>query len=447
VLKAAYALPMSKHDIQLFRSVSDRDPPKKQVKQLWIVAGRRAGKDSVASAIAVHAAIGADSIAHLLRPGELASVLCLACDRDQSSLVLRYIQGYFQRSELLRDLVKRETQIGLELANNVEVIVATNSYRAVRGRSVLCCILDEVAFYRDEDFATSDKQLYAAIEPSLATLPGSMVIGISTPHKRAGLLYERWRDFYGRDDDDVLVVRGPSLAFNPTLDPKIIEQALARDPQQAEAEWNANWREDISGFLDELWIQRAAVLEPGELPPREGVRYYCGVDPSGGRRDSMCMSISHAEGKRVTIDLVRGRKAPFDPSSVCDEFATVMKRYHVKRATSDRYAAEWTVSSFAARDITIEPADRSKSEFYLEIENIFAGGLIDIPADRVLLHELRSLERRAHRGTRDSVDHPVNGFDDHANALAIAAWLAAAERDPLRVWRILGGSQEDMHAA
>jgi hypothetical protein len=439
VLKAAYALPMSSAELGQFRSVADRDPPKRQVKQLWLIAGRRAGKDSIASAIAAYAAMSADSIAHLLRPGELASVLCLACDRDQSKVVQRYIAAFFSKVPLLRELVARETQTGLELTNGVEVVIGTNSYRAVRGRTTLLAILDECAFYRDEDFATSDKQLFAAIEPSLATLPGSMVVGISTPHKKAGLLYERWRDFYGQEDDSVLVVRGPSLLFNPTLDKRIIEEALQRDPQQAEAEWNAEWRSDISGFLDEAWISRAAVLEPGELPPREGVKYYCGLDPSGGRRDSMCMSVSHAEGKRVTVDLVRGRRAPFDPSSVCDEFASVMKRYHVKRATADRYAAEWTVSSFAARDIVIEPADRSKSEFYLEIENLFAGGLIDIPADRVLLHELRGLERQTHRSARDSVDHSLNGFDDHANALAIAAWLAAAERDPLSVWRKLGG--------
>jgi hypothetical protein len=91
-------------------------------------------------------------------------------------------------------------------------------------------ILDEVSFYRDEDFASSDKELYNAISPGLATLPGAMLIGISTPHKRAGLLYEKWRDHYGQNDDTTLVVRGPSLLFNLTLDRRIIDEALERDP-------------------------------------------------------------------------------------------------------------------------------------------------------------------------------------------------------------------------
>ena len=89
VLKAAYALPMSDSERVQFRSVADRDPPAKQVRELWIVAGRRAGKDSIASAIAVHAAIASDTYAPRLRPGERASVLCLACDRDQAQIVLK----------------------------------------------------------------------------------------------------------------------------------------------------------------------------------------------------------------------------------------------------------------------------------------------------------------------------------------------------------------------
>jgi hypothetical protein len=165
---------------------------------------------------------------------------------DRAALYPRLLS----KAPLLRELIIREHANGLDLANNVEIIVATNSYRAVRGRTVLCAILDECAFYRDEDFASSDKELYAALAPGLATLPGAMLIGISTPHKRSGLLYEKWRDHYGQDDDDVLVIRAPSLVLNPTLDKAIIDDALARDPQLASAEWLAEWRSDISGFLD-----------------------------------------------------------------------------------------------------------------------------------------------------------------------------------------------------
>jgi hypothetical protein len=173
---------------------------------LWVVAGRRSGKDSIASAVAAAAAMK-DYRAHL-RPGERATVLCLACDRSQARIVTRYIAGYFRETPLLAPLVERETDDGIELNNGVEIVVGTNSFRAVRGRTLVCVIFDEVAFWHDEDSATPDVETYAAVSPGLITLPGAMLIAISTPYRRAGLLYERWRKFYGKADPDVLVVRG-----------------------------------------------------------------------------------------------------------------------------------------------------------------------------------------------------------------------------------------------
>ncbi len=60
ILKAANGLAMSDEDITLFRAVAERDPPKKRVRELWVRAGRRAGKDSIASAIATFAAAFGD---------------------------------------------------------------------------------------------------------------------------------------------------------------------------------------------------------------------------------------------------------------------------------------------------------------------------------------------------------------------------------------------------
>jgi len=57
VLKAAFALPMSAEEVAFFRSIAgDRDPPRRRVRELWCIVGRRGGKDSIASLIAAHAA-------------------------------------------------------------------------------------------------------------------------------------------------------------------------------------------------------------------------------------------------------------------------------------------------------------------------------------------------------------------------------------------------------
>jgi hypothetical protein len=54
--------------------------------------------------------------------------------------------------------------------------------------------LDEVAFWRDETSSRPDEEVYDAILPALARVPGSMLIGISSPYRKAGLLYRKFKE-------------------------------------------------------------------------------------------------------------------------------------------------------------------------------------------------------------------------------------------------------------
>jgi hypothetical protein len=59
-------------------------------------------------------------------------------------------------------------------------------------------------------------------------------------------------------------------------------------------------------------------------------------------------------------------------------------------------------------------SDLPKSGIYLEAVPLFTRGLVRLPDHARLLRELRLLERRVHRGGKDTVDHPKGGRDDHA---------------------------------
>jgi hypothetical protein len=84
VLRGAFGLAMSPAEIEFFRVVTGREPPGKRVKELDIVAGRRSGKDSVASMIACYAAITFRPNGKV-RPGERPLVMLLGADRPQAS--------------------------------------------------------------------------------------------------------------------------------------------------------------------------------------------------------------------------------------------------------------------------------------------------------------------------------------------------------------------------
>jgi hypothetical protein len=76
---------------------------------------------------------------------------------------------------------------GVDVSAGAELLVLASDFRNVRGRSVACAIFDECAFWQSELTTNPDVEVYQAVVPSLATLPGAMLIGISTPYRRACL--------------------------------------------------------------------------------------------------------------------------------------------------------------------------------------------------------------------------------------------------------------------
>ncbi|MEW6438812.1 MAG: hypothetical protein AB1508_16765 [Pseudomonadota bacterium] len=426
ILKGAFALPMSGEERAFFRTVAERDPPAKRVRELWIVAGRRAGKDSLASVIAAHAASLFDQ-EHKLRPGERALCLALACDRDQAKIVLSYARSYFDDIALLSGMVTRRTASGFELDNRVDVAVGTNSFRSVRGRPILLAVLDEVAFYRDETSATPDEEVYRAIVPGMATLPGAMLIAISTPYRRAGLLYRKYRDHFGQDGD-VLVIKAPSTLLNPTLDQAIIDRAMIEDPIAASAEWMAEFRTDIESFVSREAIDAVTATGCRERAPASGVRYFAFVDPSGGSSDSMTLAIAHrdADGDAV-LSAIREWRPPFSPESVVAESAALLKAHGVHSVTGDRYAGEWPRERFRVHGIAYELSERTASDVFRDALPLLNSGRVVLLDHPRLIAQFCALERTTSRAGKDTISHPPRGHDDLAVSAA-GALLAAADQ-------------------
>jgi hypothetical protein len=384
------------------------------------------GKDSVATSIATNIAVNFDPRRSKLRPGEKAVVMLLAVDRAQAGVAFNYIKGYFEEVPALAKLVKHIGDDSIELRNRVVIEVHTNSYRSVRGRSLLCVICDEVAFWRSEDSASPDVETAGAVQPGLARIPGSMLILISTAHKRSGLLYQRYKEHYGKNDPDVLVVRGSTLQFNPTFDAKVIERQIASDPQLYRAEYLSEWRDDLSSFLSRDLLEAAVDVGVLVRPPITETRYFAFVDPSGGSHDSFTLGIAHRDKDgSIVLDLLYERHAPFNPSEVVAEIAALLKSYGCSHLVGDKYAAKWVIEAFAKVGITYRHSDADRSAIYLDCLPLFTSGrarLIDSPR---LISQFAGLERRTFSTGRDRVDHGRAGGDDACNAAAGALVLAA----------------------
>ena len=435
ILRGAYALPMSPSDLITFGELAGgRPPPKRRVKQLYVVGGRRGGKDSIASLLAVWAAALEEGHRGRLRPGERALVQLLACDREQSKIVLGYIRSYFDEIPDLRAMVVSETRNGFDLNNDVSISITTNSFRQVRGQSILLSIFDEASFWKSEQTVKPDVETYRAVLPGLATIPDSMLVAISSPYRKAGLMYEKFKTHYGRDSDDVLVVQATSRQLNPTLDASLVEQALEDDPAAARAEWLAEWRNDIASFIDVEMIE--ACTDRGVLvrPPRFGTRYVAFVDAASGTgADAFAVGIAHQDKDEIILDLVHEVKPPFSPSTAIAEVCGLLVGYGVKSVVGDKYAPGFVAEGFQRHRVRYAYSERDRSQIYVEALPLLTSGRARLIDNKKLTLQFASLERRTSPGGRDRIDHGVNGHDDLCNAAAGALVEAATGRKPMMI--------------
>jgi len=416
LLKALFGLQMDDKDLTLYKECTSRKKrPEQPFRELWAIVGRRGGKSFIMSIIAVFLALFHD-FSKFLAPGERGVIQIIAADRSQARVIFRYISAILRSTPVFEQYVRNETKETIELTTGIDIEVMTCSFRTIRGRTVVCAVCDEIAFWRVEG-ANPDREILAAIRPSMATIPNSMLLVISSPYARSGVLFESHRDYFGKDDPEVLVWQAPTKVMNPTLDQGLIDREMARDPVAAAAEWGATFRSDVETYVPIEWIEQAIAPNRYELPPAK-LPYSAFCDPSGGAQDAMTLAIAHREGSRLVQDVLRAVRPPFDPYRVVSDYASLLKEYQCASVTGDKYAGAWVSEAFSKHGIRYVSSPMNKSEIYLGFEPLLARGEVEFLDDKTLFAELRGLEPRTGRGRRDVVDHGSGQHDDSANATA-----------------------------
>lgn len=416
-LAAVFGLPCPAGGLELYRDCTGRTAwPAGPCPEAWVPTGRRGGKSRIAALVAVYLAVFRT---YRLAVGEQAVVLVLAADRRQAAVVFRYARGLVQAVPMLKAQLVGETAESLTFAGGTVLEVGTASFRAVRGRTLAAVVLDEIAFWRAEDSSNPDSEIVAALRPALATIPDAKLIAISSPYRKTGELYRHVAKAWGQDASPVLAWRAASLTMNPALPAGVVQAALEEDEPRARAEYLAEWRDDLAGYVDRAVLEAAVVKGRTRVPALPGVAYVGFLDPSGGASDSQTLAIAHREAdRRIVLDAVEEVRAPFAAEEAVARGVALCREYHVRTLTADRYAGTWPTDAFARYGIHVRPAGASKSELYLDALPLLTSGrvvLLDLPR---LIGQLANLERRATRGGRDVIDHAAGGQDDVANAAA-----------------------------
>lgn len=442
-LRALFGLPINMvKEGKLFESCTGLDSiPKQRFRESFVICGRRSGKSFISSIIAIYLA-AFKNWGEILSVGERGYIFIIANDKNQARIIKNYVSGILNSGSSFRSMILKDKTWEVDLNNCVTIAVKTCSFRTLRGYAVLAAICEELAFWRSEDSANPDREILTALRPALSQFEDSMLLGISTPYSKRGVLFEAFSKHYAKSEGP-LIWRSPTATMNPTISKKLIQQAFEEDPQAALSEYDATWRTDIEQLIPLEAIEAVTVPGRFELERIRATEYFAFADPSGGRQDSFTLGISHKDknGKAI-LDLLREVKPPFQPEQVVAEFAGVLRAYKISAVEADKYAGEWVTDSFRRNGIKVKNSELTKSEIYLELLPVINSGRCELLDNKRLKLQLNSLERRTRSGGKDSIDHLPGLHDDLANSCAGCLVMASKRKVQPRI-RIIGGLGDD----
>jgi hypothetical protein len=428
VLAAFDGEALSTEEEKIFENCVGRPYTRHRRSNLVAICGARSGKDSrLGVSIGAYQAVVPDHSKYLHR-GERAYVLIVCQDQRAGAVTMSYLTEAFKSSPILSSYIKDSRKTELELTNRVVIAAYPSNYRAPRGLTVVCFIGNETSFWRDENSSNPDVEIERAVRRGMAAVPDPRSVLISTPYAKSGLMWDYFRRRHELPDDTLVWV-APTWVMNLAVPQSFLDGERAKDPIAFRREYGAEFAEDISTFLPSEVID-AAVRDYRELPPTDKVQYFGATDASAGGPDAFTAAIAHADGERIVLDWIQGwRRAK--PEDTVAEIAKRFKDYRITNVVGDRFSGAWVQDAFHRNQISYEVADKTRSEFYLELAPLLNQGRVDLPNEPTLLKELRGLERRTGTNGRDVVNHMPGQHDDYANSAAIAIVKAQQPRSSL----------------
>ena len=272
-LAVIFGLPLTAEQLAIVKRFTGRDDmPAEGFKEVYAICGRRAGKSIIAALIAVYVSCFIDHSA-VLMPGESAVYMIIASDKRQARVILGYVTAFLTGVPLLKKLIKAVLKESVELTNGITIEIHTADFRAVRGFSCIGVNCDETSFWAsDSNGASPDVEILNAVRPSLATTNG-LLLCISSPWARHGVMFDAFKNYYGKTGAPVAVWKASSRDMNETISQATVLAAYARDFTASQAEWGGEFRTDIEGFLSLEAVESCIVSGRHELPRLAGVTY------------------------------------------------------------------------------------------------------------------------------------------------------------------------------
>ncbi|HEY8031126.1 MAG TPA: hypothetical protein VIF02_01795 [Methylocella sp.] len=433
---AAFGEPLDAAEREVFTALTKRErEPSRRVKRLVIVAGRRSGKSYQAACACIYLACLCDHSENL-NYGETGIVLCIAENVEQARVVFNYAKGVAEQSPTISREIKAINRQTIVFRNGIEIQVRASSAQGLRGLTLVGCVCDEAAAWYRNSGPDADREILVSVTPGLLTTKGMLIV-ISTPRQRRGILWDLHKKNFGPDaPDDVLVAQAPTAQFNLTITQEEIDAAIAENPVENTSEYLAVFRSDLESYLTREILD--ACIVPGRfmLPfnRNHAGNYHAFVDPSAGKSDEFALAIAHTEKRGeddddyiVVLDYLRATRNFESPDELVRELCETIKSYELHEVEGDNYGSAFTQELFNKNGVTYRLSELNKGQIYSQCIPILSSpGRVELLDDKTMADQFVQLERRVGRGTnRDSIDHPPLCHDDRSNAVAGVLRMAA----------------------
>lgn len=417
----------------------------KRYSEAWLILGRRSGKSGAIMALIVAYESTCGGHEAYIRSGQEILCLQIAQDLKLAKNTLGFIQANLESSKVLAKLIKNKTAEHIELNNGITIATVPPSLKSVRGYGNPCAVMDEVGvWYQDAESANPDYEIYRALSPGQAQFPDSIIVGISSPWNKAGMLYgymeagtegrnapESEKDRYA----NCLVWHSPTAAMgNPLITKPWLIKERDKDPRAFERECLAIFQDSISGFLSPTLLREAVEKGCYERPPAATFRYVAAMDPAF-RRDAFGFAICHAEkDKGIVFDVLRRWEGspdqPINPREVLAEIAALLSDYKFATVYTDQYHLESLQQLALDYGFALEGVpftNVSKAGIYGSLQQLVNQKRIHLLDEQISLRELRSLEKKMLSGGAIQIGAPAGQHDDLATVIALstdkAIWM------------------------
>ncbi len=211
--------------------------------------------------------------------GSEIRLLCIANDKDQASIVYGDVQAHVEAIEYFKSSVANSTQTFMRFRTENDrkkfgndgkgTIVASfksSVAKGLRGRGVICSVMDEIAFFQDVG-QTGAESIYRAMSPALAQFSpkdpknrhiplgpseGRMIL-ISSPDAKEGFFYRQCQLAMSnsRGSSDMLLIQAPTWEVNPTLDRSYYDKEYFKDPKAFATEHGAQFSDRVRGWIED----------------------------------------------------------------------------------------------------------------------------------------------------------------------------------------------------